>query len=120
MRGSSDHKCVTTQYKRTYNEHGNGFIENVMISVTENINGRIMSLLESEVVSVLETLVKTTVNEMAKVVDSSGITLPPQTHATADKSVTLDFTVSVLKVHGICVFLLAAFVFKLYFITCMI
>lgn len=61
-----------------------------------------MSLLESEVVSVLEKLVKTTVNEMAKVMDSSGI--PPQT--TADKSVTLDFTVSVtlLKVHEITVF----------------
>lgn len=62
-----------------------------------------MSLLESEVVSVLETLVKTTVNEMAKVMDSSDITLPPQT--TEDKSVTLDFTVSVLKVHEITVFL---------------
>uniref|UniRef100_A0A671LUR9 MAP/microtubule affinity-regulating kinase 3 n=1 Tax=Sinocyclocheilus anshuiensis TaxID=1608454 RepID=A0A671LUR9_9TELE len=58
-----------------------------MSSVTKNSNRRIMSL-ESEVVSVLETLVKATVNEMTKVVDSSG--KPPQ--MTADKSATLDFT----------------------------
>lgn len=60
-----------------------------------------MSLLESEVVSVLETLVKATVNEMTKVMDSSG--KPPQIKE--DKSATLDFTVSVQEVHemtGVC------------------
>ncbi|KAK7156426.1 hypothetical protein R3I94_006477 [Phoxinus phoxinus] len=53
-----------------------------------------MSLLESEVVSVLETLVKDTVKEITTFVDLSGITLPPliETNVTANESVTLDFT----------------------------
>ncbi|XP_077064564.1 uncharacterized protein LOC143716187 isoform X5 [Siphateles boraxobius] len=49
-----------------------------------------MSLLESEVVSVLETLVKDTVKEITTFVDLSGI--PPLTETTANESVSLDFT----------------------------
>lgn len=107
VRGSTEHTCFTQLTTREQNELWNNFIENVRISVIRH--RRIMSLLESEVVSVLETLVKTTVNEMAKVIDSSGI--PPQT--TADKSVALDFTVSVVKVHEMTGFLSCCVCFKL-------
>ncbi|KAI2656245.1 Zinc finger protein 568 [Labeo rohita] len=71
---------------KTCNKRCNGFIKNIMISVTKNSN----MLLESEVVSVLETLVKATVNEMTKVMDTS--VKPPQTNITADKHDSLDFT----------------------------
>jgi len=60
-----------------------------------------MSLLESEVVSVLETLVKDTVKQMTTFVDLSGITLPPLTGTIANESVTLDFTVSEQNVYEI-------------------
>ncbi|XP_048016379.1 uncharacterized protein LOC125248503 isoform X2 [Megalobrama amblycephala] len=50
-----------------------------------------MSLLESEVVSVLETLVKATVKEMTKFVDISGISPLTETNVTANKSATPDF-----------------------------
>lgn len=56
-----------------------------------------MSLLESEVVSVLETLVKATVKEMTNFVDILGI--PPLTETTANKSATPDFAVSEQKVY---------------------
>lgn len=97
VRGSSE--CITTQYKKTCNKRCNGFIKNIMISVTKNSN----MLLESEVVSVLETLVKATVNEMTKVMDTS--VKPPQTNITADNYDSLDFTVSVQKVYEMTVFL---------------
>lgn len=79
-----------------------------------------MSLLESEVVSVLETLVKATVKEMTKFVDISGIPPLTETNVTANKSATPDFAVSEQKVYEISEFLLVAFVFKPYTITCMI
>lgn len=67
-----------------------------------------MSLLESDVVSVLDTLVKDTVKEMTTFVDLSGITLPPLTETTAaNESVTLDFTVSEQKVYEMTECLLA-------------
>lgn len=77
-----------------------------------------MSLLESEVVSVLETLVKATVKEMTKFVDISGT--PPLTETTANESATPDFAVSEQKVYEMTEFLLVPFVFKPYTITCMI
>lgn len=65
-----------------------------------------MSLLESDVVSVLDTLVKDTVKEMTTFVDLSGI--PPLTETTAaNESVTLDFTVSEQKVYEMTECLLA-------------
>lgn len=70
-----------------------------------------MLLLESEVVSVLETLVKDTVKEMTTFVDLSGITLtllPPLTETTANESVTLDYTVSEQKVYEMTKCLLAS------------
>lgn len=67
-----------------------------------------MSFLESDVGSVLETLVKDTVKEMTTFVDLSGITLPPLTETTTNESVTLDFTVSEQKVYEITERLLAS------------
>lgn len=57
-----------------------------------------MSLLESEVVAVLETLVRATVKEMTKFVDISGI---PLIETTANESATPDFAVSDQKVYEI-------------------
>lgn len=64
------------------------------ITSSKNTNkNKTMSLLESEVFDILETLIKITIHEVTKVMDSSrGTSL--QTDAAVNESAKLEFTVS--------------------------